>query len=443
MSPRTTSRKTRPRRPATPLPGRSADEVLDAVRAVPPARGDTMMGVPFEQRDVVRCGFVGFGARGLAHCNQVLAVGGARVTAVYDPNAARLEAAREKFEQTGQPLPAFESDWRALCARDDVDLVYISSPWSWHAPQALAALEQGKHVALEVPAATTLEDCWRLVNASERTRRHCVILENCCYGRSELMALTMARAGLFGTLTHAEAGYLHDLRTLLLADRSEGLWRRQAHSERNGNLYPTHGLGPVAWYLDIHRGDRFERLVSMSSRQASLEEYRDATLPPDDPRRAETYRCGDMNTSLIRTARGCTILLQHDVVSPRPYSRLNRISGTKGAFCDTPPRVFLDGQAAHQWQPASAFEGRYDHPLWKAHGDSARAAGGHGGMDYLLNHRLIQAFHEGAPPDLNVYDAAAWSAPGPLSELSVAGDALSLPFPDFTRGHWQAGPPRP
>ncbi len=423
--------------------GRSAAEALAYVEAVPPRQGPSMIGVPFEPRDVVRIGFVGVGGRGQGQLHEVLAVEGARVTAVYDVAEAQMRRARERVERAGQPPPAMVSDWRALCERDDIDLVYICTPWDMHVPPALYAMECGKHAAVEVPAATTLADCWRLVDTSERTRRHCIQLENCCYEFAEMMVLNMIRAGLFGRLTHGEAAYIHDLRSTLLADEGEGLWRREPHKRRNGNLYPTHGLGPVAWYLDIHRGDRFTRLVSMSSLQASLEEYRDRTLPEDSPKRAERYVCGDMNSSLLQTARGRTVLLQHDVVTPRPYSRINLIQGTRGAFYDYPPRLFFDGQG-HDWSPVSPeLRERYEHLLWKKQGELARKLGGHGGMDFILNYRLIDLYRRGLPPDMDVYDAAAWSAPGPLSEISVAWGSIPLPFPDFTRGGWEnPNPPR-
>jgi hypothetical protein len=425
--------------------GKTAEEALAYVRATPPAQGETMLGVPFEKRDVVRFGFVGVGGRGTGQMRNVLAIEGTRVIAVSDPDEASALRAKECVEQAGQPSPAIEADWRKLCERDDVDLVYICSPWDFHVPQAVKAMECGKHAAVEVPAATTLADCWRLVDTSERTRRHCVILENCCYGQTELLALNLVRAGVLGTITHGEAAYIHDLRGLLLSDRSEGLWRREPHVTRDGNLYPTHGLGPVAWYMDIHRGDRFERLVSMSSKSAALAEYRDANLPADSPKRKEAYSCGDMNSSLLRTALGRTILLQHDVVTPRPYSRLNLIAGSRGTFCDFPGRVFIDGQEKHEWRPASEFEEEHGHELWKEQGELAQKLGGHGGIDFLMNYRLVECFREGLPPEMDAYDAAAWSAPGPLSDISVAWGSIPLPFPDFTRGRWETpgtqGPP--
>jgi len=418
--------------------GGSAEEALAYVQAIPAAKGRTMMGVPFEKRDPVRFGFVGVGGRGLSQLNTILTVEGTRVTAVSDPVEAHALQARESVAKAGQPPPALEPDWRRLCAREDVDFVYISSPWNVHVEQAIHAMQCGKHTGVEVPAAVTLADCWRLVDESEHTRRHCVILENCCYGESELTVLNMVRAGLFGTITHGEAAYIHDLRKVLLEGAGEGLWRREAHKTRNGNLYPTHGLGPVAWYMNIHHGDRFARMVSMSSLSAALQDYRDANLPADNPRLSEKYICGDMNSSLIQTAGGRTILLQHDVVTPRPYSRLNFIAGSKGAFSDYPPRVYVDGQTQHDWRPLAELKAQYEHPFWKESGELALKNGGHGGMDFIMNHRLVQTIRRGLPPDMDVYDAAAWSAPGPLSDISVAWNSLSVPFPDFTRGHWRA-----
>jgi hypothetical protein len=263
-----------------------------------------------------------------------------------------------------------------------------------------------------------------------------MILENCCYGETEMMVLNMIRDGLFGTITHGEGAYLHDLRKILTSSEGEGLWRRVPHMKRNGNLYPTHGLGPVAHYMDIHRGDRFDYMVSVSSPEASLTEFVKANFPEGDPKRAEKYVCGDMNTSIIKTVKGRTILVQHDVVSPRPYSRVNTIIGTKGAFADYPARIFVDGQEKEEWQDLDAFREKYQHPLWKTTGEMARKMGGHGGMDYIMNYRLMDCLKRGLPPDIDVYDAAAWSAPTPLSEASVAQNGAPQKFPDFTRGKW-------
>jgi hypothetical protein len=296
-------------------------------------------------------------------------------------------------------------------------------------------MEHGKHALVEVPAALTIEECWQLVDTSERTRRHCIISENCCYGYNELMVLNMVRAGMLGDLYHGEGAYLHDLRKVL-HDQGEGLWRRKPHTERNGNLYPTHGLGPVANYMGIQRGDRFEYMVSMSSLERGLDAWREDHVPKDSPEWREKYICGDMNTSLIRTARGRTIVLKHDVVNPRPYSRINMIAGSKGLFEDYPPRIYIDGAANEEYTSLDPYKAQFEHKFWREQGETARRLGSHGGMDFVLVYRLVESMRKGLVPDIDVYDAAAWSAPGPLSESSVAKGSARVEFPDFTRGLW-------
>jgi hypothetical protein len=416
----------------------------------PPAAGPggSMIGVRFEPRTSVRFALIGCGGRGMSLLRDILGVPGVEVKAVCDLVPEKVETAQAAVTKAGRPSPQGyargERHFEELCRRGDLDLVYVATPWSWHVPMAVAVMEGGAHAGVEVPAASTLEECWTLVDASERTRRHCVMLENCCYGWSEMLLMNLVRAGELGELTHAECAYIHDLRALLFEDEGEGLWRRYEHFRRNGNLYPTHGLGPVAQYLGVQRGDRFERLVSMSSPSVGLQAYRERTLAPGHPKRQETYACGDMNTSLVRTARGRTIVLQHDVVSPRPYSRINLLSGTKGTFADYPPRVFFDGQKPHAWtelrrkdgRVAGGIEDRFEDPLWKKLAREAES-GGHGGMDYVMSYRIVQCLREGLLPDMDVYDAAAWSAPAPLSEQSVAQASAPVTFPDFTRGRWQ------
>lgn len=417
--------------------GKSAQEAIEYVQTVPPAQGKSMVGVPFEKKEFVRYGMVGVGGRGRGQMHSLLALPGTQITAVCDVSEEARTLAKEQVENAGQPTPAVEEDYHAVCQRDDVDVVYISTSWDWHVPTAVYAMECGKDVAVEVPAAVTLEGCWQLVDTSERTRKHCVILENCCYEHAEMMVLNMARKKLFGTLTYAEAAYIHDLRSLLLEDVAEGLWRREPHINRNGNLYPTHGLGPVALYMNINRGDRFTRLVSMSSKQASLEEYRDANIEKDSPKHKEVYNCGDMNISILQTELGRAVLLEHDVVTPRPYSRLNLLQGTKGAFCDWPPRLFFDNQEEHNWVPIDSYKEEHEHRIWKEQGELAKELGGHGGMDFIMNYRLTYCIQNGLVPDMDVYDAAAWSAPGPLSDISVAWGNIPLEFPDFTRGNYK------
>ncbi len=400
----------------------------------------TMIGVPFEAKERVRLGIIGVGGRGTSLLGELLAVENVEVKAICDLVPAKVEHAQKMVTDAAQAKPAGfgKNDWDFKNLNQlDLDIIYVATPWNWHVPMALDAMKNGKHAAVEVPAATTLEECWDLVNTSESTRKQCVILENCCYGANEMMVLEMVRDGFFGEITHGEAAYLHDLRSIVTANESEGLWRRFPHMQRNGNLYPTHGLGPVAHYMDIHRGDRFDYMVSVSSKEASLSAYVKAQFPDGDPKRSEKYICGDMNTSIIKTVKGRSILLQHDVVNPRPYSRLNLIEGTKGIFADYPPRVFTDGQKDEDWQKIDAFQEKSQHPLWKTTGDLARKMGRHGGLDYVMNYRLMDCIKRGLVPDIDVYDAAAWSAPTPLSQKSVAENGTSQKFPDFTRGQWQ------
>ena len=411
--------------------------------ATPKSTNATMIGVPFEAKERVKLGIIGVGGRGTSLLRDLLAVDGVDVKAICDLVPEKVDHAQKMVTDAGQAKPASftKGDWDFKnLTQLDLDIVYIATPWNWHVPMAVEVMKNGKHAAVEVPAASTMQECWDLVNTSEATRKHCVILENCCYGASEMMVLQMVRDGFFGEITHGEAAYLHDLRGILTANEGEGLWRRFPHMKLNGNLYPTHGLGPVAHYMDIHRGDRFDYMVSVSSGEASLTSYVKAKFPDGDPKRAEKYVCGDMNTSIIKTAKGRSILLQHDVVNPRPYSRLNMVQGPKGIFADYPPRVFVDGQKDEEWQKLDDFKDKYEHALWKNNGEMARKTGGHGGMDYIMNFRLMDCVKRGLVPDIDVYDAAAWSAPAPLSEASVAANGAPQKFPDFTRGHWQSRP---
>lgn len=400
----------------------------------------SMIGVPFEKRDKVRFGIIGSGERGKSMIHDFLGIENLEIKAICDNVKTNAEEGRAMIEKAGRAVPELYTDgdyaFKKMVTRDDLDFVYIATPWEWHAPMAIAAMEAGKHVGVEVPMATTMADIWKVVETSERTRRHCLMLENCCFNYNELLVLNMVRDGVFGELTHAEAAYLHDLRWIVNEGRSEGLWRRAWHTRVNGNLYPTHGLGPVANYLDINRGDKFDYLVSVSSPSKSLDAYRVATVPKDSPKWKEKYICGDMNTSIIKTSRGVSIMLQHDVSTPRPYSRLNHIQGTKGTFCDFPVRLFIDGQeGGHKWTDLSKVKDKYEHWLWKKLGEKAQGAG-HGGMDFIMAWRIVQCFNEGLVPDLDVYDGASWTAPFPMSAESVAKGSMPIKFPDFTRGRW-------
>ncbi|MBI2615056.1 MAG: Gfo/Idh/MocA family oxidoreductase, partial [Gemmatimonadetes bacterium] len=344
-----------------------------------------------------------------------------------------------------QPRPGGYSrgprDFERMCDEQELDLVLTATPWEWHVPICLAAMRTGKHAATEVPAAMTVDHCWQLVEAAERYQRHCVMLENCCYDRREMLALHLVRRGLLGELLHAECGYLHDLRDLKFSKEGEGLWRRDWSMRHNGNLYPTHGLGPVAQCMNINRGNRFDYLVSMSSNSRGLQLYAAEHFPEGDARRGETFKLGDINVSLIRTIQGQTIYLVHDTNLPRPYSRINLLQGTRGLMQGWPDRIHVEGRSpAHQWEPLDPYYQEFEHPLWRSE-RVRQASGGHGGMDFLELWRLIACLRQGVPTDMNVYDAAAWSAMVDLSERSVANRSRAVDLPDFTRGRWKTTPP--
>jgi hypothetical protein len=395
--------------------------------------------------ETVRIAYVGIGGQGSSHVRNLLKIPGCRVTAVCDINPDRTAWATQAITAAGHPAPAVYNrgprDFERLCETEDLDLVYNATPWEWHAPVLQAAMKNGKHAATEVPAVMTIEDCWAMVESAEKHRKHCVMMENCNYDRAEMMVFNMVRQGVFGDILHAEGGYLHDLRSIKFSDHGEGLWRRAWATKVNGNLYPTHGLGPVANCLDINRGDRFDYLVSMSGPSRGLQDWAAAHLPDDAPQRQEKYVLGDVNVSLIKTARGRTIVVQHNTNLPRPYSRIHIVEGTKGLFQGYPNRVYIEGRGKEdQWQDAAALAEEFEHPLWKEIADTASDAG-HGGMDYIEDYRLIKCLREGQPTDMNVYDAASLSAVVQLSTQSVGKRAASVDFPDFTRGRWKTMPP--
>jgi len=399
----------------------------------------------------VRVGVIGLN-RGMSHVEACLKIEFCEVVAVCDLREDRAKHAASECAKTGAKSPAIysgsENIWEKMVERDDLDVVYIATPWAWHVPMALGAMEHGKHAFVEVAAAVTVDNCWKLVDTSERTQRHCVLLENCCYGENELFVLNMAREGVFGELNHAECAYLHDLRGVLFSLGTEGDWRRDYHWQYNGNLYPTHGLGPVAEYLGVGRGDQFQYLVSMSSPEKSLTLYRDTVKPNDGRHAGEKYLCGDMNTSLIKTVLGRTIMIQHDVVLPRPYSRINALYGTGATFFDYPARLAIDhpkqyglnAGGSEEWldkEDMKKMREKFTHPLWRKLKDRAEGAG-HGGMDFVINWNNMNRIHKGQTPDSVVYDAAAWSSIIELSSRSVATGSLPVPIPDFTRGIWQS-----
>ena len=412
--------------------------------AVPEAqRKDAPFAAP--PMELVRIGYVGIGGMGSAHVRNLLKVPGCRVTAVCDVNPERTAWASKAIVEAGHPAPAVYDrgprDFERLCAEADLDLVYNATPWEWHVPICLAAMKNGKHAAVEVPAAMTVDDCWALVESAEKHAKHCVMMENCNYGRMEMLAFHLVRKGLFGEIVHAEGGYLHDLRDIKFSKEGEGLWRRAWSSKLNGNLYPTHGLGPVANCMDINRGDRFDYLVSMSGPSRGLQNWAADHFPPDAPERKEKFVLGDVNVTLVKTANGKTIYVGHDTNLPRPYSRIHLVQGTKGLFQGYPDRVYVEGRSpAHRWEQASDYLKEFDHPLWKDIAERAAGAG-HGGMDYMEDYRLIKCLREGLPTDMTVYDAAALSSLVGLTVQSVSQKSRPVNVPDFTRGRWRTQAP--
>ena len=422
------------------------DERLNSLLETPPAEGKQVMGLKADPIDQVKVAFIGMGMRGPGHASHVAALAPrAEVTAVCDIRENKARQAKDMLKKKGQSPAVYTGSadaWKEMVRRDDIDLVIISTPWNDHVPMALYSMEQGKHVAVEVPAALTLQDCWKLVNTAERTQRNCMMLENVCYGDEELWVLNMVEQGVFGTLTYAEAAYIHDLRWLLF-DQSNGYynqWRIRHHVAKDGNFYPTHGLGPVAQYLGIARGDRFNHLVSMSSLQAGLGEHSKTIESDNEFYHRDDFRHGDMNNTLIKTAMGRSILVQHDVVTARPYSRINALAGTKAYHEGYPSRLSLKEAEGHSWLAEKEYEAirkKYKHPIWETLKEEIARNGGHGGMDFVQMYRLIDCLNRGVPLDMDVYDAADWSVVIPLSLLSVELGSQPVRFPDFTRGKWQ------
>lgn len=404
-----------------------------------------MCGYAAPALETVRIGFIGVGNRGSAAVERMSYIQGVAINAICDVRPEKAEAAKQRIKSDGHEVSLYtdsEEAWKAVCDRDDIDLVYIATHWKMHAPMAIYAMEQGKHVAVEIPTATTVEDCWQLVETSEQTKKHCVILENCCYDFFELLTLNMVRQGFFGELIHAEGAYIHDiLHSLVDPERRYDFWRLAENTERNGNLYPTHGLGPICQALDINRGDRLEYMTSMASNDFMLSPVVEAAAKENAELQKHvgpTPR-GNMNTSTIRTAKGRTIMLQHDVSSPRPYSRIHLLSGTKATAQKYPlPARIATGH--EEWLDEQAFtelEAKYTPSIVKKVGELAKQVGGHGGMDFLMDWRLIDCLRNGLPVDMDVYDAALWSVIGPLSEWSVANRSAPIDVPDFTNGAWK------
>ena len=414
-----------------------------------PSDQQSMLGFACDPIENVRVGFIGLGMRGSDAVRRYSYLDGATVVALCDLYPERVEDAQKTLESHGRPRAAAysgEEGYKELCAREDIDLVYLAVPWQLHTPFAVYAMEHGKHVAIEVPAATSIKECWDLVNTSERTRKHCMMLENCCYDRFELTCLNMAQQGLFGEIVHGEGAYIHNLAPYW--DRYQGDWRMTYNKDHHGDVYPTHGIGPVCQAMDIHRGDRMELLVSLDT---------DAFVGQDsaDSRYGKgtvDYANGDVTCTVIRTHNGKSILVEHGTVTPRPYSRMYQLVGKEGSANKYPVQGIsiekgkVDLQSyedlnAEKFVPDEVREAlllQYEHPIMKTDGLAAKAkeVGGHGGMDFVMDYRLVYCLRHGLPLDQDVYDAAEWSSLVELTEVSITNGSLPVVVPDFTRGEW-------
>ena len=446
---------------------------------VPAALGKSVIGLTSKPMETVRIGFIGVGERGYGHVKHCCHIDGVEIKAICDIHTEVLERACHYVEQHHLSKPTaygqHEKAYQAMLERQDIDIVIISTPWHLHAPMAIDTMESGKHAFVEVPVATTVKECWQLVDTAERTQKNCMMMENVCYGRDELMVLNMVRQGIFGELLHGEAAYIHELRWQMKElEHKTGSWRTYWHTKTNGNLYPTHGLGPISQYMNINRGDRFDYLTSVSSPAMGRSLYAQREFPVSHERNRLNYITGDMNTTIIKTKLGRSIVVQHDTTTPRPYTRHNLIQGTNGVFTGFPNRIALENvpesirdsyqeeyqkrldiwqnkgakgrkptpQNFHQWdQNMHLWQEQFDHPLWVRMGEEAERNGGHGGMDFLMLWRMIYCLRHGEALDQDVYDAAAWSCITPLSADSVANRSNSQDIPDFTRGQWRNAKP--
>jgi predicted dehydrogenase len=413
----------------------------------------------YARSDKVRIGFIGVGLRGREHIRNLLGRDDVLVPAICDLDPEALDLSQSLITGAGQAAAeSYSGDdhaYREMLDRGKLDGVIISTPWRWHATMAVDAMRAGICTGLEVPSAITLQECWDLVNTHEETRIPLMILENVCYRRDVMAVLNMVRDGLFGHLLHARCGYQHSLLDVKFNDGkeaygggvefgekgfSEAAWRTQHSLTRNGDLYPTHGVGPVATMLNINRGNRFRSLSSSATRAEGLHNYivKHPKGGPDHPNARLVWKLGDVVTSTITTTGGETLIVTHDTNLPRPYSLGFRVQGTEGLveFDKFHSRIYIDGVSPEdEWEAMDAYLEKYDHPLWKKYGDYAEGSG-HGGMDFFVDHAFAELVKRGLEAPLDVYDAAAWSAISPLSEQSIADNGAPQDFPDFTRGRW-------
>ncbi|WP_158859403.1 Gfo/Idh/MocA family protein [Lunatibacter salilacus] len=406
-----------------------------------------MSGFAAPKMNVVRVGVIGLGMRGPGAVNRLSKIEGVEIKALCDLRPEMVDKVMKSLEGTSHKPETYSGSayaWKKMVDRDDLDLIYIATPWEWHTPMAVYAMEAGKHAVSEVPIAITLEECWQLVETSERTKKHCMQLENCCYDFFELMTLSMARDGYFGEIIHGEGAYIHDLLDLNFkkGDGYQEMWRLQ-ENYRDGNIYPTHGLGPICQIMDINRGDQMDYLTSLSSNDFHMRAHAEKLAEEDNfyaTYATKKYR-GNMNTTVVKTKKGKSIMIQHDVSSPRPYSRIHLISGTKGMAQKWPTEGISSGHGWLKEEDMTALREKYTPEIVRKVGEMAKQIGGHGGMDFMMDWRLIDCLRNGLPLDQDVYDAALWSAITPLSEWSVANRSNSIDVPDFTGGSWSNNSP--
>ncbi len=431
-------------------------EVIEAVKKAH-VKTFNMSGYAAPPIPVVRVGVIGLGSRGTGAVQRLSYIDGLEIKALGDLRQVAVEGSQNYLASIGRPKAlefyGDENAWKKLAELPDLDLIYICTPWSLHAPMAVYAMENGKHAASEVPIARTIDESWQLVETSERTKKHCMMLENCCYDFFELLTLNMARQGMFGDIVHCEGAYIHELveSNFRKPDESKqraggyiGMWRLKENANRNGNLYPTHGLGPICQILNINRGDKMEYLTSMSTNDFVMGQRAKELAATDtfyNPYTEKKFR-GNMNTTLVKTNLGKTIMIQHDVSSIRPYSRLHVVSGTNGVAIKypEPERIAL----GHEWMTPDEMKAVYEEytpEIIKRVGEMAKRVGGHGGMDFIMDWRLIDCLRNGLPLDQDVYDGALWSAIAPLSEWSVANRSAAVDVPDFTGGSWKTNVP--
>lgn len=425
-----------------------------------PAGQKHVLGLTVPKMQGVRVAFVGLGMRGPSAVARFTHIPGVQIVALCDYEEQRAENCQDYLRKAGLPPAAIYSGadgYKELCKRNDIDLVYVATDWDHHFPVAKCALENGKHTAIEVPSAMNLEQCWKLINLSESKRLHCMILENCCYDWFEMDALNMAQNGVFGEIVRAQGAYIHNLDDFWgyywsnpENDPEKLGWRMKFNKENRGDVYATHGLGPVAQALDIHRGDRLTTLVAMDTDSFYGKEY----VEKKTGKPCDTFRNGDHTTTLMRTAKGKVIEIQHNVMTPQPYNRLYQLTGTRGFINKYPtPGIAVDSkqlQAAghqpqvdnlntHGFMPAKEMEAlrkQFRHPVLKQFGEKAQEVGGHGGMDYIMDARMIYCLQNGLPLDMDVYDLAEWCSLAELSAISMDNNCASVAFPDFTRGNW-------